>query len=547
MKLVLSVLILMLMMMQCTVKEADVLLKNGLIYTVDSAFTTVTGMVYRNGIILETGKWEELLEKYHPRIEFDLNGKCVYPGFIDAHSHFYGYGTFLAMADLTGASSFDEVILRLKRHAKIYPGQWIVGRGWDQNHWPDKKFPVNTELDRLFPDKFVVLIRVDGHAVLVNSPVMHLAGFNATTAISGGEILTENGKVTGVVLDKGADRIRELIPELTAIEKRSAILKAQENCFKVGLTSVCEAGADGSLISLFDEMHRKGELKMRIYAMLNPGEANEEQYMQHGPYITDFLTVRSLKLYADGALGSRGAALLEPYSDDPENSGIIVTNADAMRAVCARALTAGFQVNTHAIGDAANRQVLNVYREFLSEKNDLRWRIEHAQTIHPDDLPLFGKYAIIPSIQTTHCTSDMEWAGSRLGQRIENAYIYKELLQQNGWIPNGTDFPIEDIDPLKTFYSAVFRRNLAGWPAAGFQMENALTREEALRSVTIWAAKAGFDESRKGSLEPGKVADFVILNQDILSVDESAVLKTKVLATFVNGDLMIKNSSFHWK
>ncbi len=546
MKNIYFIVIAMLMFSSCSIKEAEVLLKNGTIYTVDSTFSVASGMVYDNGKILETGDWQELQKKYHARIEIDLKGKYVYPGFIDAHSHFYGYGSFLRMADLTGAKSFDDVLLRLQNHAEMFPGEWLVGRGWDQNNWPEKVFPTKKSLDELFPDKKVVLIRVDGHAVLANSNVLQIAGVHKETRLDGGEVVLKDGEPTGVLLDKGADIIRDLVPELNNEEKRNAILQAQTNCFTVGLTSVCDAGLDADMIDLYHAMHEKGELRMRIYAMLNPGSENESRYMKNGPFMTDYLTVRSVKLYADGALGSRGAAMLESYSDDPDNTGIFVISENEMRDVCNRAYAAEFQVNTHAIGDAANRMVLNIYSEFLDGKNDRRWRIEHAQTIHPDDLSLFGDNSIIPSIQTTHCTSDMIWARERLNERINNAYIYKDLLLQNGWLPNGTDFPIEDISPLKTFYSAVFRRNTDGWPEQGFQMENALSREEALRSITIWAAKAEFNEHVKGSLEAGKMADFVVLNNDILNTDEDNVLSTKVLATFVDGELMIKDKSLEW-
>ncbi len=540
-------LIIMVVLNSCSIREADVLLKNGTIYTVDSAFSISSGMVYHNGKILETGDWEALQKKYNARIEIDLKGKPVYPGFIDAHSHFYGYGTFLGMADLNGAQSFDEVLSILAEHAKQFPGEWIVGRGWDQNNWPVKEFPVNDKLDELFPGKYVVLIRVDGHAVLANSAVLDRAGINSNSAIEGGEVIVKNGLPTGVLLDKGADLIRDMIPEHSIDEKKLIIEKAQANCFKAGLTSVCDAGLDADMIDLYHEMHENGSLKMRIYAMLNPGEENENRYMHEGPFVTDRLTVRSVKLYADGALGSRGAAMIEPYSDDPGNNGIFVIPESQMKAVCKRAFDAGFQVNTHAIGDAANRMVLKVYAEYLPKNNDLRWRIEHAQTIHPDDLHLFGRHNIIPSIQSTHCTSDMIWAKNRLGDRIKHAYIYQQLLQENGWIPNGTDFPIEDISPLKTFYAAVFRKNLSGWPEEGFQMDNALSRKQALKSVTIWAAMAGFDEHYKGSLEAGKVADFVILEKDIMRCDEKDVLNNRVLATFIDGELMIKDDSLFLK
>lgn len=532
----------------CDFTEVDMLIKNAKIYTVDDDFSVVSGMVIQDGKILDLGDWEMLSKKYRSKIELDLHGKVVYPGFIDAHSHFYGLGTFLHMADLNGTKSFEELLQRLKEHYNLYPGEWIVGRGWDQNNWPKKVFPDNHELNDLFPDVNVVLIRIDGHAVLANDKMLKTANIDSETIIPGGEIVKEKGVPTGVVLDKAADLVRELIPELTLADKRKVIAEAQSRCFGVGLTTVCDAGLDVDIIELYETMHADGALKMRIYAMLNPGEENEARYMKNGPYITDRLTVRSVKLYADGALGSRGAALLAPYTDDPGNSGMLVNEKSYLEAVCKRAYDAGFQVNTHAIGDSANRFVLDIYSSFLKGKNDRRWRIEHAQVVDPSDLHKFGDYSIIPSIQSTHCTSDMKWADNRLGEeRIKNGYIYNELLAQNGWLPNGTDFPIENINPIYTFYAAVFRKNIEGWPIGGFQMENALSREDALRSITIWAAKAGFGEDIKGSFVKGKVADFVILDTDIMVADEEDILPARVLATFIDGQLMIKDDSFNLK
>jgi predicted amidohydrolase YtcJ len=319
------------------------------------------------------------------------------------------------------------------------------------------------------------------------------------------------------------------------------LIQAQENCFRAGLTTVCDAGLNAGTVSLFDVLDKDSTLKIRIYAMLNPTTDNFNSFIRHGPLLHDRLRVRSVKLYADGSLGSRTALLKRPYDDMRSLNGIQVTSADSIRKVCRMCLEYGYQVNTHAIGDSANKLVLDVYGEFLGGKNDRRWRIEHCQVIDAEDLYKFKKYSVIPSIQATHATSDMKWAGNRLGpERIKGAYAYKALLDQNGWLANGTDFPIENISPIYTFYASVTRKDLKGLPPEGFQSENALSREDALRSITIWAAKADFWEKETGSLETGKNADFVVLDRDIMKVSEKEIPMTTVLSTYISGIAVYK-------
>ena len=308
------------------------------------------------------------------------------------------------------------------------------------------------------------------------------------------------------------------------------LLEAQEKCWAVGLRSVTDAGLDIETIELIDSLQEAGLLKIHVNAMINPDDETMEHFMRQGIIDKEKLTVRSVKIYADGALGSRGAKLLEPYSDAPETSGLILESDDFYRHVCQMAYDAGYQVCCHAIGDGGVHHILGIYSEFLKGPNDLRWRIEHSQVVAEDDFDRYGQYSVIPSIQTTQCTSDMDWAGERLGpERIKNAYAYQRLLQENGWLINGTDFPIEDISPLYTFYAAVARKHLDGTPAEGFQMENALSREQALRSITIWVAKGCFLEDRKGSIEVGKDADFVILDRDIMTIEENEISKAQVV------------------
>lgn len=534
----LSILIVILMSTACTEnrKEADLIIYNAKIYTVDKYFSTSQAMAVSKGIILETGTDIDIMRKYNSENMINAGTKPIYPGFIDAHSHFTGYARGLQQASLRETSSFEHVLEIMQQHAANHNTEWLLGRGWDQNKWQDKSFPVHHQLSEIFPDVPVVLIRIDGHAVIVNQEAMNRLGIDDYTPFPEGEAIYHDEKLSGVFLEHSADRFKDAVPPLNQNELIAALQEAQKNCFEAGLTSVCDAGLDKNTVLLIDSLQQKGKLKMRIYAMLNPTDENIDHFVKNGVYKTSRLSVRSIKLYADGALGSRGARLLEPYFDAPEQLGIWVDDTDVIRKYSEIAYNNGYQMNIHAIGDAAVRRVIDVYSEFLNEKNDLRWRIEHAQVVHPDDFQRFGQYSIIPSIQSTHATSDMYWAGQRLGnERLKYSYAQKMLLNENGWLPNGTDFPIEEIYPIHTFYAAVFRKDHSGYPEDGFQMENALSREEALRSMTIWSAKASFEEKEKGSLEAGKIADFIITDLDIMQIPEKDILNTKILSTWVGG------------
>ncbi len=533
-----SLSILVLMNISCTdrLEQADLIVCNAKIYIVDDNFSMVQAMAIRDGVILATGTDREIFNRYDAKSTFDAGKKPIYPGFIDAHSHFTGYATGLQRASLRNASSFDHVLEILQRHAAAHPTEWLVGRGWDQNDWSDKNFPLHYRLSEKFPDIPVVLIRIDGHAVIVNEEAMRRLGIDDSSRFPEGEAIYHDGKLSGVFLEHSADRFKDAIPPLNHREIIAALVEAQQNCVEAGLTSVCDAGLDKETLLLIDSLQQTGDLDIRIYAMLNPNVENMEYFVEKGVYKTSKLTIRSIKLYADGALGSRGARLLEPYDDAPDQQGIWVDDIPVIQKYCKIAYDHGYQMNIHAIGDAAVRRVLDVYGEFLKGKNDLRWRIEHTQVVHPADMQKFGNYSIIPSIQSTHATSDMRWAGLRVGDaRLRFSYAQKMLLEQNGWLPNGTDFPIEEIYPLSTFFAAVFRKDHAGYPEGGFQMENALDRTEALRSMTIWAARAAFEESEKGSLETGKVADFVMLDKDIMEIPEKEILNTHILGTWIGG------------
>jgi len=522
--------------------NTDLIITNGVIYTVDSAFTIAEAMAIREGKIIATGTTEEILKGFSSGQVLDLQGAPVYPGFIDAHSHFSGYAVGLQYTDLTGCLSFQEVLDRLTASGKPPAGHWIVGRGWDQNLWTVKQFPDNVRLDALFPDNPVMIIRIDGHVVLANSRAIEASGILKAREQYPGQIETKNGKLTGILSESAADLMRAAVPKPSGAELVKLLQTAEANCFSVGLTGVSDAGLEAEELMLLDSLSRQGILNMNFEAMLTPTAGTVDRIMRQGPFLSGNLSARSVKIYADGSLGSRTARLKKPYSDEPVTSGIIVTQPDSVRALCRLAVEYGYQVNTHCIGDSAVAMILGIYGEFLKQRNDLRWRIEHAQVVDPADFEKFAQYSVVPSIQATHATSDMYWAGNRLGpERIKGAYAYKTLLQQNGWIANGTDFPIEQIDPRLTFYASVARKDLKGFPDDGFQMENALTREETLRSMTIWAARSAFAEHRRGSLEKGKEADFVILGRDIMKIEEQQIPSTKVMATYLRGRKVFQN------
>lgn len=517
--------------------NADLIIRNAKVYTVDESFSLCGSFAVVDDTFAAVGTDRAILRKYKSDRIIDLAGQPVYPGFYDAHCHFTGYADNLRKADLVGTLSFQEVCRQLTEHQQNFPSAWILGRGWDQNDWPEKKFPDRRDLDLLFPDKPVFLIRIDGHAAIVNSVALEMAGITINTKVEGGEVIQENGRITGVLIDNAMDLVSRLVPELSDEEFAQALMQAQENCFAVGLTTVADAGINYPTAQLIDRLHQDKKLKMRIYAMLSPTRENIDNYVSKGVYKTDHLTIRSVKIYSDGALGSRGALLFEPYSDAPGKTGFQVTSTDYLRQICRMCYDAGYQVATHCIGDSANRLMLNIYKDFLKTRNDLRWRIEHAQIVHPEDFRLFGDYSIVPSVQTTHATSDMSWAPSRVGpERIRGAYAYKQLLEQNGWIPNGSDFPIEQINPLFGFFAGFARMDQDGRPEGGWQTENALTREECLKAMTIWAARSCFEEKERGSIEPGKKADFVVLEEDIMTADPLRVPKIKVLQTWIGGE-----------
>ncbi len=523
----------------CINQRVDLVVHHAQIYTVNEAFTVAEAMAVQDGKIVAVGSNDEILKNYQADSVVDAKGATVYPGFVDAHAHFLGYGQSLYAVDLMFADSWEEVLRRVQAFVATHPGNgWIRGRGWDQNRFPGKKFPTNAELNVLFPDRPVLLERVDGHASIANEKALQIAGVKVGQKMEGGDFVVEEGKLTGLLIDNAVGVVERNVPAATKEDYKNWLTAAQKNCFATGLTTITDCGLSPNDIDMIDALQKSNDLKMRLYVMLSDKPSSyTSNYFTKGGYTTDRLMVKGVKVYGDGALGSRGAALLAHYTDQPGWGGFLLSSQAHFDSVAARLINTDFQMCTHAIGDSANRVVLKVYEKYLKGKNDKRWRIEHAQILNPSDFDYFGKYNIIPSVQPTHATSDMYWAGDRLGvERLKGGYAFQQLLKQNGWLPLGTDFPVEEINPFKTFLAAVARQDAKGFPAGGFQMENALTREQTIRGMTIWAAKANRMEKQVGSIEVGKKADFILLDKDLMKVPTDSILHVKVLKTYSNGE-----------
>lgn len=544
-------------------READLVVHNAVIHALDEGNATHQAMAIKDGRILELGPEQTIRNRYTAQETYDAAGQHVYPGFIDGHCHFLGYGLNAQKVDLSGTTSWAEVLERTKAFAAANPQKaWIMGRGWDQNDWAVKEFPDRTELDRLFPNRPVLLQRIDGHAAVANAVALHHVGIRNDTQIAGGQIkgrlTTPQGDTswtapemvaeirsmgypfwepTGLLMDNAFSVFQTIFDEADEATKRKALLDAQRDCFALGLTMVADAGLDSGTIALIQRMQNEGQLKMRVYAMVADAPENLAHFAKTGPIHTDRLHVSSVKVYADGALGSRGALLKGDYSDEPGHHGLQLASREHFLEVARWCKEHDFQMNTHCIGDSANKLLLDVYAEVLGGTNDRRWRIEHAQVVSPADRPLFAQYNIIPSVQPTHATSDGPWAQDRIGpERILHAYAYEELRKLMGIVALGTDFPVEGIDPLQTYRSAVLRQSSDGWPSEGYHLENALSRSDALRGMTIWNAIATRLENELGSLQVDKRGDLTVVNVDLEKASPEQLRKAKVTATFVNGE-----------
>lgn len=516
-------------------EEVDLIVHNAKVYTVDPDFSEAGSIAVKDGKFVAVADKESLYQKYKPKTELDAQGKTIVPGLIDAHCHFYGLGLNQQVVDLVGTTSFDEVIERVVDFHKKSPTDFILGRGWDQNDWEIKEFPTKDRLDELFPNTPMALERVDGHAYLVNQNTLDMAGINANTKINGGEIVIKSGQPTGVLVDNPMTMVDAVIPKPNRTTQIQALKDAERLCLDYGLTTVNDAGLQKSTIELIDSLQQTGDLSIRVYAMISNDQDNLDYYLSNGIVKTDRLNVRSVKVYGDGALGSRGAALKAPYSDKEGHFGAMVTPVDEIEALAERIAASAYQMNTHAIGDSANVVVLRAYQKALEGKKDRRWKVEHAQVVSETDFDYF-KIGIIPSVQPTHATSDMYWAEDRLGSdRVQGAYAFKKLLDKAGLVALGTDFPVERVSPFLTFYAAVARQDLEKYPEGGFQMKDALSREETLKGMTIWAAYSNFEENEKGSIEPGKLADFVILSDDIMTMSLDEIPNLTAEQVFLGG------------
>ncbi len=521
----------------CQQKEtADLIVYNANVYTVNPTFDKATSFAVKEGKFIAVGSNEDIANVYMASTTIDAKEQTIVPGLIDAHCHFYRLGLSLQKVNLRGTKSYEEILEKLVTFQKEKNTTFITGQGWDQNDWDVKEFPTKEKLDLLFPNTPVALGRVDGHALLVNEAALRYSGISNQqfpTKITGGEFLQKDGQLTGVLIDAAMDYIK--IPEATKKEAIEGLKDAQEIAFSYGLTTVNDAGLDKSTIDLIDSLQTTGDLKMRIYAMVSATQENLDHYISKGILKTDRLNVRSFKVYGDGALGSRGAAMKTPYSDRHNHYGAMIFKPKRYEEIAAQIAASDYQMNTHAIGDSTNTHLLKIYKKALKGHTDRRWKIEHAQIIAAEDFELFTN--IVPSVQPTHATSDMYWAEDRIGaERMKGAYAYKKLLDTYGRIVLGTDFPVEKVNPFLTFYAATIRKDTDNYPKDGFQTDQALSREETLKGMTIWAAHSNFTEAEKGSIETGKFADFVILNQNIMDVAGHEIPNTKVHATFIHGE-----------
>ncbi len=514
----------------CSPKEqVDLILHNGTFHSLNANNDTYEAVAIRDGKIVAVGPENEILNGYKSASIYDLEKKHVYPGFIDAHAHLLGYSLMKNDLDLVGTNSWNEIVEKCKNFPVKRASGWLIGRGWDQNDWTSQSegnvrtdgIPTNSALSNLFPKTPVVLIRIDGHAAIANDEAMRRAG-----------VQVENG----VLLDNDMTKVLNAIPLASNKEKAALLIEGQSDCIAAGLTTVDEAGIDTDDLKIIDSLQKSGDFYLRVYAMLNASDKDFQYWMERGPDTTSsMLKIRSIKFMADGALGSRGACLKQGYADVLTTKGALLNDASYFRFRFAAAYARGFQVCTHAIGDSANAVVLKWYGELLEGVNDKRWRIEHAQVVDSSDFSMFQQYSVIPSVQPTHAISDAPWALSRLGvSRLRYAYNYKRLLSYSNMLSLGTDFPVEVMDPLRTFHTAVFRKEFKEGSET-FAANESLSALEALYGMTVWAAVSNFEEAEKGSIEVGKLADFTVLNLDILKASEKEMLRAKVDQTIING------------
>ena len=549
---------LILLLISCETEKADMIIHNGTIYTMNDLMPTTESVAIRNGKIIALGKYRDLDDLITPRTKIiNLNGAMMTPGLIEGHGHFYGLGLAKMQLDLSTAESYAELVSMVSDAIdSSNPGEWILGRGWHQSKWSDnadsfiKGFQTHDSLSKISPNNPVWLKHASGHAGFANQKAMDIAGVSSETEFGfGGEIIKDlSGNPTGVFNERAQGLISKHVD--TNLGKDSdirAIELAVKTCLEHGITSFHDAGTGSKTITTLRSAIDKNLLKVRVYAMLTSRDTSLlNQWYKNGPEIgtgNDFLTIRSIKLNADGALGSRGAWLIDEYTDRPGHFGMATQSMDYVYKVAKNGIQNGFQVNSHAIGDRANREILDqyekVFNEFPKLSKDHRWRIEHAQHIDPKDIPRFGSLKVIASIQGIHMSSDRPWAINRLGQKriIEGAYVWRDLINHGAILINGSDVPVEPIDPIASFYASTTRKTLKGLPNSGYEPEQKMTRIEAMKSYTINAAYGAFEEKLKGSIEIGKYADFAVFSQNLITVPDDKILETKILYTIVNGKI----------
>ncbi len=530
--------------------QPDTIFHNAIVYTVDDTFSITEAIAVRDDRIQRVGRSSDILATAGPdTVSIDLRGQTVLPGLIDAHGHLSGLGQSLQNLNLVGTESLDEIVTMISDQVSSRsPGEWITGRGWDQNDWPDTRMPVHDTISACSRENPVVLSRIGGHASFVNAAALSIAGIDRQTPDPpGGKILRQaNGDPTGVLIDTAQGLVNKHMPPPTDVQTRDAIALAIQHCVSLGLTSIHDAGISPDDVARYKSMIDDDALDLRVYGMLRGSDpARMQKSLNRGPLIGyggGRLTVRCIKVVGDGALGSRGAALLQPYNDDPDNAGLLIVDEARMTALATAALRAGFQVATHAIGDRTNHITLNAFEAAMKavpDATDPRLRIEHAQIIKLEDIPRFAELGIIPSMQATHATSDLPWATKRLGEdRIRGAYAWQKLLNTGARIANGSDFPVENANPFWGIYAAITRQDREGKPEATWQPDQRMTQKEALRSFTIDAAYAAFEEEDKGSIELGKWADFVVVDRDIMNVPPREIADTKVVMTILGGEVV---------
>ena len=497
-------------------KNVDLIIHNAKIHSMDNELHVYEAMAIKDGKILELGPERQILNKYAADETIDAEGKEVYPGFTDAHTHILSLAKQRLTVDLSMCNSFEQLLSVLELYQQKNNKKIIIGRGWDQASWGEKEMPSNKELNLLFPETPVCLVRVDGHALLANEAMLKLAKVDKSTKIDGGIVELKNDSLTGILVDNAMNPVYNALPIVKHEELIPVIKEIEVDLYSYGITNIHEAGIEFEDIALFENLIKNHDFKLNVYAMLMPSQANKEFARKNGRYKKKNLLINSFKLIGDGALGSRGAFLKYPYSDAPHQHGVLTTTVEEMKSLADFCVSTNYQMNAHAIGDSTNRILLEIYERAYKHNPDHRWRIEHAQVIDLKDFELFSKFGVIPSVQPTHAVSDQRWAEERLGkERIKGAYAYKRLLETCGILALGTDFPVENMDPFMTIYAATKRKNKDGVPGNGFYLEQALTLDECLKGMTFWAALASFQEDNLGSLEKGKDATFVVFDSPI--------------------------------